>query len=232
MKLPGVLCLALLLSACASTDVRPQLERGLGGVPATQFSNANTVEAIRALQPQATVPLSVAVMPPSGWAGLSQEERAVVEKWGRELKSIGFIRSLEIIPRTLAPTCGYRSDSGCFLEQARAAGARLGADTILFLNHSTVTDAYANPLSILNLTIVGMWIVPAHHRESYSIYEAALFDIDNGYLYAVTEGSGRHTRVRPLIYADYRPGEKEARLKALDAVGGKLYEMAKTRLEK
>ena len=188
MKILGILMIVVLVNACASTDMRLQLKRGMGGIPATQYSDAQTVEEIRKLRPQARFPLKVAVMPPNRWQGISQSEKTVIEQWGEKLKQIGFVKSLEIVPKSLVPSCGYKSESSCFLNQSRAAGARLGADAILFLSDSTVTDSYVNPLSILNLTIVGMWIIPAHHRDSYSVYEAALFDIDNGYLYAVAEG--------------------------------------------
>jgi rhombotail lipoprotein len=230
MKFISILLGIWLLSACAATDMTARLARGKGGIPTTQFSDAKTIEEIRALKPQARIPLKIAVMPSNRWEALSQEERDVIEKWSDDLKKLGFVKSLEIVPKSIAPTCGYQDDSNCFLQGSRTAGARLGADAILFLNDSTVTDTYMNPLSILNLTIVGMWIVPAHHRDSYSIYEASLFDIDNGYLYAVVEGGGEHKVLRPYMYDEYRVGEKEARIKALNAVGSKLYALAKEQM--
>ena len=207
-----------------------RLAQGKGGIPTYQFSDAKTVEEIRALKPQAKFPLKIAVMPPNRWQGLSLEERTVIEKWGVDIKELGFAESLEIVPKALIPTCGFRSDGDCFLQGARTAGARMGADAILFLNDTTVTDSYVNPLSILNLTIVGMWIIPAHHRESYSIYEASLFDIDNGYLYAVAEGNGEHKVLRPFMYVEYQTGQQEARIEALNNVGAKLFNLAKEQM--
>jgi rhombotail lipoprotein len=232
MKACSVLVIVVLLCGCASKDMRPQLEQGMGGIPSAQYSDARTVEEIRALKPQAKFPLKIAVMPSGSWEDLSQEERAIIESWEEQLKEIGFVKTLSIIPKSLIPSCGYKSDNNCFLQGSRVAGARVGADAILFLSSSTATDSYVNPLSILNLTIVGMWVVPAHHRDSYSIYEAALFDIDNGYLYAVAEGSGEHKLLRPYMYIEYRTGQKEARIKALNEVGKKLYGMAKEQIAK
>lgn len=232
MRLFTTLLCVTLLTACASTPMEPELQNGLGKIPTTQFSNARTVEEIRALKPQARYPMKIAVMPSDSWHGLSFAEREIIEQWGDKLEQIGFASSLQIIPHSLIPTCGYNSDNNCFLEGARVAGARMRADAILFLNDSTVTDSYVNPLSILDLTIVGMWVVPSHHRDSYSIYEAALFDINNGYLYVVAEGSGENKAVRPYVYTENDTGQQDARIQALNAVGDKLVKLAKEEMKK
>jgi len=143
------------------------------------------------------------------------------------LPGVIFAESLQIVPKSLAPTCGYKADSDCYLTKSRESAARLGADAVLFLNDSTVTDSYVNPLSILNLTIVGMWMIPAHHRDAYTIYEASLFDINNGYLYAVAEGYGEQKSIRPFIYAEYSTGQEESRIKALNEMGLKLLKLAR-----
>lgn len=231
MKFLSVIISVILLSACASTEMTARLAEGKGGIPTNQFSDARTVEDIRALRPQAKFPLKIAVMPPR-WRGLSLEEREIIEKWGYDIKSLGFADSLEIVPKTLVLNCNDRRDRDCFLQNARTAAARMGADAILVLNDITVTDAYVNPLSILNLTIIGMWVAPAHHRESYSVYEASLFDINNGYLYAVAEGNGEHKMLRPFMYVEYDSGQHEARLEALNNVGFKLFDLAKEQMER
>lgn len=222
MKLLGLLMALSLLAGCASTDMSTALDRGRGKIPTYQFADAKTVQEVRALKPQAQPPIKVAVLPVRHWQSVSLQERQMIESWGEQLKRIGFIESLTIIPDSLIPRCNYQSDSDCYLDGARLAGARMGADALLFLSDSTVTDSYVNPTSILNLTIVGMWIAPAHHRDSYSVYEASLFDIDNGYLYTVAEGYGEYKTIRPFMYVDYNTGQKEARLSALNALGEKL----------
>ncbi|MBB3060437.1 hypothetical protein [Microbulbifer rhizosphaerae] len=223
MKKIALINFVIFLASCASsTDMSEALQSGVDGIPTHQFSDANTVEEIRKLRPQAKPPIKVAVIPPHRWKSVSVEERKIIEKWGEKLKETGFVKSMEIVPQSLRSNCNYRSDSGCYLQESRLAGARLRADAILFLNDSTVTDQYVNPASILNLTIVGMWFVPAHHRDSYSVYEASLFDIDNGYLYTVAEGYGEHKTVRPYMYTDWTTGKEEARLEALEKLGERL----------
>lgn len=233
MKKVILVASALLMCSCGATNIKSQLDAGKGGIPVHQFSDAKTIKEIRNLKPQATLPLNIAVMPPQGWRSeLSIEEREIIEGWSVKLKKIGFIESLKIIPESLKPNCGFKSDPDCYLEKSRAAGARIGADAILFLNHSTVTDSYVNVASVLNLTIIGMWIVPAHHRESYSVYESALFDIDNGYLYSTEEAHGEYKTVKPAMYVDHDTGQLEARLEALNKLGQKLYDMASKELSR
>lgn len=223
--------LPMLLTACSATDMSKQLSQNTGEIPKAQFSNASTIEEIRKLRPQAEIPIKVIVMP-NRRMDLTKDEREVIGIWGNKLKALGFVKSMDIIPQSLIPHCGYKSENDCFLNESRIAAARVGADAILFINDSTVTDSYVNPLSFLNITIVGLWVAPAHHRDSYSVYEAALFDINNGYLYAVAEESGEYKALRPFMYANTNTGQNEARLEALNKLGQKLYDMAQEQMRK
>ncbi|WGL18329.1 hypothetical protein PVT68_08545 [Microbulbifer bruguierae] len=224
---------SLLISACASSGGHDQVSSGMGKLP-LDYSEATTVEEIRQLKPQSKLPLNIAVMPPKGWRSeLTFEERKVIKGWEEELKEIGFVNWLQIVPKSLIPECHYRrSDRECFFNDSRVAGARMKADAILFLNASSVTEEYVNPLSILNLSVVGMWFAPAHHRDTNSIYEAALFDVNNGYLYAVSEGQGEYKSLRPYMYADSDTGEAEAKKMALDDLGKQLIALAKDHVSK
>jgi len=225
MKKLVLIPLISFLVACQSTDTS---SLGVAGnLPTHSFTNAKTVQEIRDLKPQVKPPINIAILPSNRWQGFSAGEVKLIEKWGEKLKATGFVKTFKMVPKSLTPSCGYKSDDDCFINQSRIAGARLGADAILFLNESTYTESYANFSSILNLTIVGMWVVPAHHKYSYSRYEASLFDIDNGYLYATSEGLGEHKYIRPFMYAENSVSQNYARLEALNNLGEKLLKMAK-----
>lgn len=231
MKRTITILYAILLTACASNLTREDISSDLGGIP-TQYGDAKTVEEIRNLRPQATLPLKVVVMPPADRVdGLTIAERQIINGWEKELQEIDFLSSLQIMPESLMPSCGYRAEQDCFLNTARASAARLDADAILFLNDSTKTDRYVNPLSMLNITIIGMWFSPGHHRDSYSIYEGSLFDVNNGYLYAAAEGEGQRKSVRPFIYTDPSFGQDDAREEALSNLGVELIKIAKSKIE-
>jgi rhombotail lipoprotein len=219
---------AILLAGCALKPAKSPYAEEAGGIPAAQFSDARTVAEIRKLKPQAALPLKVAMVPPP--SGLSKRERELIEELEKKLVDLGFLKSLDVVPAALRPVCGYKSESGCFINEARAAGARLGADAVLFLGSSSNTESYVNFFSVLNLTIIGMWIAPAHHRDSHVVYEASLVDIDNGYLYAVAEGYGESSVVRPYMYVEFQTGQDEARENALIKLTEKLYRVAKEKV--
>jgi hypothetical protein len=89
----------------------------------------------------------------------------------------------------------------------------------LILNLATSTDEYANPASELYFTIIGMWLVPATHRDALTVAEGMLFDNRNEYLYAFARGEGEQKTVRPLVYADGRAAVDALRVEALKNFG-------------
>ncbi|MCR9142161.1 MAG: hypothetical protein NXI24_07910 [bacterium] len=85
----------------------------------------------------------------------------------------------------------------------RRQASRYGADAVLVLNPASEMREEANLLSILYLTIAGIWLVPGSERDhSYSI-EASMWDVRNGYLYASAYSETRESRTRPLGWVDH-----------------------------
>lgn len=224
MKYLAGLLSALLLTACASIYKAPEIT-ARGSLVPTQFSDANTLEEIRALKPQARLPMKVAIVEYN--IRLSNNERAIIKSWESKLIEIGFVSSMEVIPGALAPRCGYQSKDDCFIQEIRKSGARLNADSLLFLTGQVNTESYLNPLSLLNITIAGLWLAPGHHRESSALYEATLFDINNGYLYGSSEGWGTGSLVRPYMFIEKNISESEAQEKALNSLFANIYTQAK-----
>jgi rhombotail lipoprotein len=228
MKRIGLFIASVLLSACAATDMSHSLKQGVVAIPKEPIGL--TVDQIKQLKPQAKPPLKVALVNANkGYyeAGFAPEEMRVIQDWARRFKELGFIERLDVVPQSMLGSCGNSSDINCERNQARLAGASLGADAILFLSGNAVTDSYANPLSFLNMTVVGMWIVPAHHRDSYAVYDAALFDINNNYLFGFAEEYGEAKSILPFIYAERNTGKLDAKVEALNKVGQALYDKVK-----
>jgi len=115
------------------------------------------------------------------------------------------------------PTVDYDDVKG-----ARLAAARHGADAVMIVTGAADVDAYSNPLSLLYLTIVGMWIVPGSHRDALFAANATLWDVATGYLYASAEAEGRGTLVRPLLFIDDDEVIARARREALIALRDEL----------
>lgn len=90
---------------------------------------------------------------------------------------------------------------------------------MLVVSFATGVDEYANLASVLNLTLVGMWVVPGHHRDALTIAEGAILDNRNEYLYAYARGEGQDRIIRPWVYADNWKVIVSSRLSALHAFG-------------
>jgi len=181
----------------------------------------DSVEEIGKLKPQINPPIKIAVAQPTGDKEWSSEEIHEIESWLPELKAAGLASDLVVIPRSLQNGCFYIT-SDC----PRTAAAQLQADAVITIGQSVVTDKYLNPLSFLNITLIGMWVAPGHHRDSYAIYEAALIDTKNGYIYGIARGEGEVNKIRPYMYADYDTGQSEASLQALKSLGKQIVEKA------
>lgn len=219
--LPCVLCLA----ACSpSQNIKTGMYAKLPHQK-PQFSTSS-LEKIVELKPQINPPIKIAVAQPAGVAEWSSAEIQEIESWLSPLKTAGLASDLVVIPNALKQDCYYNAD-----DCSRTSAAKLQADAVLSIGYSVVTDKYLNPLSFLNITVVGLWIAPGHHRDSYAVLDAALVDTNNGYIYAIARGEGEAKQIRPYMYADSGTGQSEARLQALKSVGKQIVEKAKVILK-
>jgi hypothetical protein len=212
---------ASLALGCASGFNRGEMESSLRAADPV-FTDA-TVEEIAALQPQIRLPITIAVSQPLGgtvgaWTNAEIEE---IESWGPALAGKGIAQRVSVVPSTLLRGCAL-DGSSCSLGEQREAAARIGADTLLVMNDVTAVDAYPNPGSLLNLTILGMWLVPGHHRDALTLVEGILVDNRNEYVYALARAEGQASQVRPNLYVDEAEVMQQARLAALKAFGPEL----------
>jgi len=77
-------------------------------------------------------------------------------------------------------------------------------------------------LSVLNLTLVGMVIVPGHHKEALTIIEGVVFDNRNEYVYLVASAEATSVATAPLALLDDRDASRKSRLGALHRFGDAL----------
>lgn len=229
----GVFICALVLAACTpNRNIRSSLQQEIP--PLKHYAaEANSIEEIAKLKPQIAPPIRVAITPPFGngqghyqW---SPEEIKRIEAWGDPLKATGLVSEIVIIPESLASSCTVASPD-C-VRNMRIAAAKLHADALLLVSRGFVTDAYLNPLSFLDITLIGLWLAPAHHRDSYALYQAYLADVANNYIYGTAHGEGEHKTIRPYAYSDDYTGQAEASIDALNALGHKLTDMAKQAMQ-
>jgi len=190
------------------------------------FTDDDDVTKIEQLKPQIKAPFRLAVAPPiqvTGryWhdpRGLMEGERDEILAWGEKLKKEGIVSELLMIPNMLMDL-GVTRNGASYVKAVRVAAARLQADAVLFLRSVTDTESYANPLAVLDCTIVGMFLVPGHHREALTILEGMIIDNRNQFLYFASSAEGTGSATAPLAMFDARDAIAESRRNALRAFG-------------
>lgn len=212
---------APLALACASGFNRGEMQSRMRAA-APVFTQSN-LEEIAKLQPQIALPITIAVSQPLGatpgaWTTAEIEE---IESWGAVLASRGIAKRVTVVPTALLGAC-YAERSGCQLWEQRKAAAHVGADTLVVMNDVTMVDTFLNPASLLDLTILGMWLAPGHHHDALTMVEGLLIDNRNEYVYALARAEGEASQMRPLAFVDEPEVVHQARLAALKAFGAEL----------
>src|SRR6185503_8278096 len=193
------------------------------------FTDDDDVTKIEKLKPQLKLPIRLAVVPPiqvtrNYWhepRGMMEGEREELAAWGEKLKKEGVVSEFMMIPNMLLHFGPDRSQSS-YIKAVRVAAARMQADAVLFLRRVTDTDAYANPLALLDVTIVGLFVVPGHQRDALTILEGMVIDNRNQFVYFATSVEGAGSVTAPLAMFDPRDAVAESRRNALKAFGEQL----------
>jgi len=224
------LIVMLLLSGCSAKKGFNRVEME-GAVQANHpffVSSHLTVEQIERLKSQVHLPVKLAVAPPlfsygRGWSGRelnawTPDETKEIQTWAAPLKKAGVVSELVMLPSFLIEQC-QGNDPGCTMRVSRSAAARVQADALLLINLATSVDKYANLASLFNITIIGMWLVPGHHRDALTIAEGVMIDNRTEYLYAFSRGEAEESAILPLLYADSWNVVRTSRFRALHSFG-------------
>ena len=175
------------------------------------------IQEVRALKPQLAFPCRVAVYlkPPidGEWRWTSQDKE-ILDSSTKVLQTEGIASSVVLMS-------GMFAKDGD-LKQLRMEAARYGADALLVIQGIQQTDRYVNPAAMLNLTIVGGFIIPASHRDTLFLLEGVLVDVGNGCLYASVESEGEGSIVRPTFIIDDKEAISRAKKRALERLGPEL----------
>jgi hypothetical protein len=215
----------LLLAGCASAPgLRPdELESALRA-RAPQLGD----EAVEA-QPKGSGPARIAVSQPLSGPAWSAAEIAEITAWEKPLARAGVARQILVLPAGLSDECAPRADGSptCSLQSQRQAAAIYGAERLLVLNPETRVEGHVNFLAPLDLTLVGLLIIPAHQRQGLTLVEGTLLDSRDDRVYAFARGEGVERTAKPWAYADQGEIEARSRLLALRDLGRELVEAAR-----
>jgi rhombotail lipoprotein len=161
--------------------------------------NDKAIAEARELRPQLKLPCRVALYlkPPHDrdWRW-TPEDRAQFEALAHTLKKEGVASDVIPLPEALAGKGETK--------ELRLAAAQCGADVLFVVHGAAQTDSYKNFASVLNLTVVGGYVVPGSHRDTLFMIEGVLMDVDNGYVYGGVRGEGVGKIVRPTFVIEDR----------------------------
>jgi len=191
------------------------------------FVDDADVAQVEQLRPQIQFPIRLAVVPPARlshrhWQESTETlkgEQEELDALGDQLKKDGIVSAFMIIPRMLLDA-GPQHGGG--MKSIRIAAARMQADAILIMRSVTDVDSYINPLGVLDLTLIGMWLAPGHHKDALTIVEGMVIDNRNQFLYFAGSAEGTGSTFGPLAVIEERDAVEESRRKALHAFGERL----------
>jgi len=219
----------LLLAGCATKKGynRGEMAAAQASHPLFQSSDL-TAEQIEQLKAQVHLPVRLAVAPPiistgRGWGSRefntwNPDETKEIESWAHPLKKAGVVSDLVILPALLLEQC-QANDQGCAMRVSRSAAARMQTDAVLLISLASSVEKYTNQASLLDVTIIGMWLIPGHHRDALTIAEGVMMDNRNEYVYAYARGEAEEKTVRPFMYASSWKAVRPSRLRALQSFG-------------
>jgi hypothetical protein len=220
----------LLLAGCATKkgfNLGEMTSAAQASHPLFLSSNL-TVEQIEKLKSQVHFPVRLAVAPPiisygRGWGSRelntwNADETKEIESWAAPLKRAGVVSDLVILPALLFEQC-QGNDQECAMRVSRAAAARMQADALLLINLASAVEKYTNQACLLDVTIIGLWLIPGHHRDALTIAEGVMIDNRNEYLYTYARGEAEEKTVRPFMYANSWKAVRPSRLHALQSFG-------------
>src|SRR5262249_53268228 len=141
----------------------------------------------------------------------THQDRELLEAWGDKLRKEGIASDVYLMSGLFAPAGGWK--------ELRLAAARHGADALLVLQGARPGGSYVTPAAVLNLTVVGGYVVPASHRDALFVLQGGLVDVGNGFLYASVEAEGEGRTVGPTFLVEEKVAVERARRQALEAFG-------------
>ena len=123
---------------------------------------------------------------------ISFDER---REWQTMLQDNFFIKDVVFLSTLYSPTATIRD-----IRVLRKSAAALNCELLLIYSVSYDYGRQPNPLALLYVTVVGMFIFPGDTITAGSMAKAAILDVRSGYVYGVVEDKDQYTMVIPIAW--------------------------------
>ncbi len=207
-----------LMMGCAQGMDRNALHERLND-GSLQTSDAGIAD-VRGLKPQLQFPCRIALYLKPGqhdWRW-TPEDKAAMQQWAAELKREGIASDVFPLPELVVNNSDGKTD----VKGLRLAAARCGADALFVIHGAAQTDSYKNFATVLDLTIIGGYVIPSSHRDSLFMIEGVLIDVDNGYIYTAVQAEGEGKIIRPSFVIEDKDAVAKGKAKALKQFGNEV----------
>lgn len=200
--------LALVLGACSATTQTSSGSNYLAAYPPPRaappslpagrpLSLDEEVARAAAIEPMAHFPMKIGLVRVEH-GGISAIPEAEGKMWqelaGKLGGTYGHLEMLDPLVAEFAEQAAGAPPNGGSLQnlvrRIRLGAARQHLDTVLIYEPAAKSRRESTPLELLNLTIVGYYLVPSTSIEAEATAHALLMDVRNGYPYARLEGRG------------------------------------------
>lgn len=231
--------LAIWLGACSQTT---QLSSGQAYLDryeraAGQADPLNEeIRAAAAVEPILTFPARIGLARIEN-GQLTPIPQAEADHWIETAERLGpkFGEFVPVSPliATLAAgaSADYRYDARveAIVHKIRLGAARQHADAVLIYEVSGKETNESTPLSVADLTIIGMFLMPSRTLEANGVASALLLDVRNGYPYGTATATAEDSGFSTLVGSDERAAAlgTSARTKAAIALTGEVEAMAR-----
>ena len=150
---------------------------------------------------------------PAEWRWEREDEQTIL-LWMEALKREGIVSDAFIVPSEPVP--------GSDWEGLRREAKENGAGAVLVISGISDVERYANYLSLLYVSGLGLWMVPGTNVDSIFLMDGAMWDVKGQHLYLRVESEGLSSSEGPAqLLKDEEVTDKAKRL-ALDSFGPEL----------
>ena len=167
--------------------------------------------------PQVKYPASIAIALAGDAEKMNQEQKQALYTWGQTLVQDGIATDVNYI-HDLRIHHSEDNDSGN-LRTLRVAAAKQGADLLVVIGGDYEASKKQNFASILNITILGGFLIPGSTCKAEYTMKGIVMDVGNGYLYASTQSTGSSTILRPSFTVEESEAIDAARGVAAERIG-------------
>jgi len=143
------------------------------------------------------------------------------------LPLIASLAASETVAHT--PNAGYRDRVESIVRKIRPGAARQHTDAVLIYEVSGRQRNESTVLSMADLTIIGMFMIPSRTLEAKGVANALPIDVRNGYPYGTATATADDTGISTLVGSDDRAWAlaQGTRTKAAIALTAEVEQMAR-----